>query len=69
MSGCKPSYCFLFNCTMVGQASDSLTTLKKRFNRLDGAWCLSLAGTTIAQLEVFLSSGYVSIFFCFIIVG
>ena len=40
------SYGFLFNCTMVGQVSDSMV------------WYLSLAGPTMAQLEVFFSSDY-----------
>ena len=31
------SYGFLFNCTTVGQASDSTTALKKIFNRWVGA--------------------------------
>ena len=48
------SYGFLFNCTTVGQASDST----KIFNPLVGARCLSLAGPTVAQLEVCFSSDY-----------
>ena len=31
------SYGFLFNCTMVGQASDSMTTLTLNFTRWVGA--------------------------------
>ena len=64
-------YGFLFNCTTVGQASDSMTALTYSFNRWVGAWCLSVAGPTVAQLEVFFSSDYlwvVSPFLCFIIV-
>ena len=63
------SYGFLFNCTTVGQASDSMTTLTKSFNRWVGAWCLSVAGPTVAQLEVFFSSDYLwvmSPFLCFV---
>ena len=42
------SYGFLFNCTTVGQASDSMTALTYK----------NLAGPTVAQLEVFFSSDY-----------
>ena len=49
------SYGFLFNCTTVGQASDSMTALIYSFNRWVGALCLSVAGPTVAQLEVFLA--------------
>ena len=52
------NYGFLFNCTTVGQASDSMTALTESFNRWIGAWCLSVAGPTMAQLEVFFSSDY-----------
>ena len=52
------SYGFLFNCMMVGQASDSMTALTLSFNRWVGAWCLSVAGPTMAQLAVFFSSDY-----------
>ena len=65
------SYGFLFNCTMVGHASDLMTALTSGFNRWVGAWCLSVAGPTVAQLEVFFSSDYLwvmSPFLCFIIV-
>ena len=31
------SYGFLFNCTTVSQASDSMTALSKSFNLLGGA--------------------------------
>ena len=31
------NYGFLFNCTMVGKASDSMTTLAESFNRFVGA--------------------------------
>ena len=47
---------FLFNCTTVGQASDSMTALT--INPLVGDRCLSLAGPTVAQLEDFFSSDY-----------
>ena len=50
------SYGFLFNCTTVGQASESMTTLTEIFNRWVGAWCLSEAGPTVVQLGFFLSS-------------
>ena len=46
------SYGFLFN------VSGSMTALTQRFNRLVGACCLSLAGPTVAQVEVFFSSDY-----------
>ena len=52
------SYGFLFNCMTVGQASDSMTTLTLSFNQWVGAWCLSVAGPTVAQLEVFFGSDY-----------
>ena len=52
------SYGFLFNCMTVGQASDSMTALTLSFNRWIGAPCLSVAGPTVAQLEVFFSSDY-----------
>ena len=51
-------YGFLFICTVVGQASDSITTITLSFHPLDGAWCLHLTGHTIAQLEVFFSYGF-----------
>ena len=51
-------YGFLFNCTRVGQASDSMAALTWSFGRWVGAWCLSVAGPTVAQLEVFFSSDY-----------
>ena len=44
------SYGFHFNCTMVGQTSDSMTVLTLSFDLSVGAWCLSLAGPTMAQL-------------------
>ena len=31
------SYCFHFNCTTVGQASDSMTAVRVKFNRWVGA--------------------------------
>ena len=49
------SYGFIFYCTMVGQASDSMTALTLSFNPLVDAYCLSLAGTTVAQRKVFFS--------------
>ena len=52
------SYGFLFNCMTVGQASDSMTALTLSFNWWVGAPCLSVAGPTVAQLEVFFSSDY-----------
>ena len=52
------SYGFLFNCTMVGQASDLMTALTLSFHPLLGSWCLSLARPTVAKLEVSLSSDY-----------
>ena len=52
------SYGFLFNSTIVGQASDLMTALTKSFNLLVGAWCVPLAGPTVAQLKVFFSSDY-----------
>ena len=61
----------LLNCTTTGQASDSMTALALSFNPLVGAWCLSLAGPTVAQLEDFFSSDYLRVitpFLCFIIV-
>ena len=45
------SYGFLFKCTMASQASDSMTAQTQSFNR-------RVAGPTVAQLEVFLSSDY-----------
>ena len=48
------SYGFLFNCTTVGQASDSMTALI--------GWLVPdayyVAGLTVAQPEVFFSSDY-----------
>ena len=38
------NYGFLFNCTMVGQASDAMTALTLNLNPWVGAWCMSLAG-------------------------
>ena len=52
------SYGFLLNCKTVGQASDLMTALAFSFNPLVGAWCLSLAGPTVVQLEVFFSADY-----------
>ena len=52
------SYGFLFNCTTVGQASDSMTALTLSLNWWVVAGCLSVAGPTVAQLEVFFSSDY-----------
>ena len=50
---------FLFNCMMVGQASDSMKALTLSFNWWVGAWCLAVAWSTVAQFEVFFSSDYV----------
>ena len=47
------SYGFLFNCTTVGKASDSITALTLSFSWPVGAWCLYLTGPTMAPLEVF----------------
>ena len=52
------SYGFLFNCTTVDQASDSMMALTQSFNRWVCTWCLSVAGPTVAQLEVFFSADY-----------
>ena len=52
------SYDFLFNCMTVGQAPDSMTTLTLLFKLLVGACYLSLAGPTVAKLEIFFSSEY-----------
>ena len=52
------SYGFLFDCTTVGQASYLMSALTKSFNQLVGALCLSLAGPTVAQLEVFCNPDY-----------
>ena len=42
------SYGLLFNCTLVGQASDSMMVLTYSFNRWVGAGCLFVAGPTMA---------------------
>ena len=52
------SYGFFFNFTMVGQASYLMMTLADSFHPCVGACCLSLAGPTLAQLEVCFSSDY-----------
>ena len=44
------SYDFLFNCTMLVQASDSVMALALSHNWSVGARYLSLAGPTVAQL-------------------
>ena len=49
---------FLFGCTTVGWASGSMAAQPWSFNRWVGAWCLDVAGPTVAQLEVFFSSDY-----------
>ena len=49
---------FLFNYTTVGQASDLMMALTLSFNPLVGACCLTLAGPTVAKLDVFFSSDY-----------
>ena len=65
------SYGFLFNWTTVGQVSDSMTALAYSFNRLVSASSLSVAGATMAELEIFFNSDYLRIaspVLCFIIV-
>ena len=52
------SYGFLFNCTTVDQASDSMAALLQSFYWWVGDWCLSVAGLTVAQREVFFSFDY-----------
>ena len=44
------SHGFLFNCTTVGQDSNSMTTLTEIFNGWVGARYLSANGPTVAQL-------------------
>ena len=39
----------------MGQASDSMMVLTLSFDMWVGAWRLSVAGPTVAQLEVFFS--------------
>ena len=41
-----------------GWASRSVTALAWGFGWWVGAWCLSVAGPTVAELEVFFSSDY-----------
>ena len=48
------SYDIVFSCTTVGQASDSTLNIYRSVV----ARCLSFAGPTVAQLEVFFSSDY-----------
>ena len=50
------SYGFLFNCTTVSQALDSMTAMPYSFNQLVGACCLSLAWPTVGQLDIFFES-------------
>ena len=50
------SYGFLFHCTMMVQASHSIMALTQSFNRWVGPQCSYVAGSTVAQLEVFYSS-------------
>ena len=62
------SYGFLFDCTTVGRASGSVAALAWDFGRWVGAWCLSVAGPTVAQLGVFFGSGCLWVmgpFLCF----
>ena len=62
---------FLFNCMVVGRASGSVAALAWGFGRWVGAWCLSVAGPTVARLGVFFSSdclGVMGPFLCFIMV-
>ena len=44
------SYGFLFNGTMVGRASDLITTLTYNFNWWVSVWCLPRAGPTMDQM-------------------
>ena len=48
-------YGFLFNFTTACEASDSMTALTLSFNWWVGAWCLAVAWSNVAQLEVFFS--------------
>ena len=48
----------LFNCKTVGQVSDSMAALTFSFKPLVGTLCLSLAGPTVAQREVFFRYDY-----------
>ena len=50
------SYGFLFDCTMIGQASDAMTTLTLKLPSVADSGCLSLAGPIKAQLGIFFSS-------------
>ena len=62
---------FLFGCAAVGRASGSVAALAWGFDRWVGAWCLSVAGPTVAQLEVFFGSDCLWVggpFLCFIMV-
>ena len=43
---------------VLGLASDLMSKLTWVFNRWVGAWCMSLAAPSVAQLEVFFSSYY-----------
>ena len=62
MPGLKPKHglqqWFPLLLHTVGQTSDWTTALRKNFNRWVGAWCLSVAEPTVAQLEAFFSSDY-----------
>ena len=49
---------FRFGSAAVGRASGSVAALRWSFGRWVGAWCLSVAGPTLAQLVVFFSSDY-----------
>ena len=44
---------FFFGCAMVGQALGLVVALAWVYDLLVGAWCLSIAGPTMAQLGVF----------------
>ena len=45
-----------FGCWAVDRASGSMTALTWGFGRWVGAWCLTVAGPTVAQLGVFFGS-------------
>ena len=55
----------------MDQANDSIKTMTLTFYQWVGAWCLSLAGPTMAYLKGFFSINYMLVirpFHCFIIV-
>ena len=59
------SYVSPLNCMTVGQVTDSATALTLSLNRLVGTWCLSLAGSTVAQLEISLALAIYELFSMF----